>query len=73
MSSRLNGTYFSELWEFVNVLNRVLDVMTAVTKVDYRSYFLMYSFATLFGISGAVGTYSCKVLLANLSDGLGVR
>lgn len=54
MLSGLNGTYFFELRKFVDVLDRVLDVMTAVTKVDYRLYFLMYGFATFFGISGAV-------------------
>ncbi len=49
-----NGTYFFQLQEFVDVLNCVLDMMTAVIKVDYCSYFLMYSLATFLGISSAV-------------------
>ena len=68
----INGTYVSELGEFVDVFNRVLDVMTAVTKVDYCSYFLMNSFVTFSGISGTVRTHSREVLLADLSDGLWV-
>ena len=52
--SRLNGTYFFEFREFVDVFDRVLDVMTAVTKVNYHSYFLMYGPATFFCISSAV-------------------
>jgi hypothetical protein len=53
-SRRINHAYLSELRELVDLLDRVMDVMTAVTKVDYCSHFLVYGFATFFGISGAV-------------------
>lgn len=69
-SRRINHAYLSELRELVDLLDRVMDVMTAVTKVDYCSHFLVYGFATFFGISGAVWTHSRKFLLTNLSDGL---
>ena len=68
--SRMNKTYLSELRKFINILDRVVDVMTAVAKVNYCLHFLMYSSTTFFCISGAVWTHSCKFLFANLPDGL---